>query len=120
MQEIGKRSAPFSLSGKGTKKIPIARPQVIVDKKGKPVVFFRDEERGSRVSVAMSTKLSKAKWKMKDLTSASVGDWEPAFDTELWKKQEKLHLYVQNVVQADGEGIAKVQQQTVYILEWKP
>ncbi|RZK43151.1 MAG: neuraminidase [Pedobacter sp.] len=120
MQEITKRTQAFSLSGKGTKKIPIARPQVVIQKNGNPLVIFRDEERGFKVSAAICGDLKQSTWRIVDLADLNVGEWEPSYDTELWKARKKMNLYVQNVSQADGEGIAKVAQQMVYVLEWKP
>ena len=38
-------------------------------------------------------------------------------DTELWKKQRKLHLFVQHTRQGDGERMAEIEPQMVYVLE---
>ncbi|MGZ5255823.1 MAG: BNR repeat-containing protein, partial [Flavitalea sp.] len=49
------RKTPFSLSGMGSKRIPISRPQVLVKGKGRKAavwLIFRDEERNGKVSVA--------------------------------------------------------------------
>lgn len=120
MQQIGSRTLGFTLSGKGTKKIPIARPQIIIQKNGKPIVIFRDQERGFKVSAAISDNLLEASWTIRDLTESGVDEWEPSYDTELWKAKKRLNLYVQKVSQADGEGIAKTAQQMIYVMEWKP
>ncbi|RZM26733.1 MAG: neuraminidase [Pedobacter sp.] len=120
MQQVGDRKTPFTLSGKGTKKIPIARPQVMIQKNGNPLVVFRDEERGFKVSAALCKRLSASKWKIADLTDFSVDQWEPSLDTERWKQKKQLHLYVQKVSQADAEGITAAGQQMIYVLEWKP
>lgn len=117
------RTAAFSLSGAGSKRIPIARPQVVVQGRGRAagaVLVFRDEERGSRVSVAVVNKVRRGRWQLADLTRASVGSWEPTYDTELWKTQRRLHLFVQQVEQVDAEGIADMPPQPVQVLEWKP
>ncbi|MDR3057197.1 MAG: BNR repeat-containing protein, partial [Prevotella sp.] len=55
------RNTPFSLKGGGTKRIPISRPQIVAEN-NKVYVFFRDEERGAKVSVAKSNDISKGKW----------------------------------------------------------
>jgi len=117
------RTTPFSLSGVGSKRIPIARPEVMVKRSGKKasvLMLFRDEERGSKVSAVTIGKINKGKWKVEDLTSASVGSWEPTFDTELWQKKGILNVFVQNVEQVDAEGTANVPAQQVQVLEWKP
>ncbi|MHA6247174.1 BNR repeat-containing protein [Pontibacter sp. CAU 1760] len=117
------RATPFSLSGVGTKSIPIARPQVLVKNAGDAtsvLMIFRDEERGSRASAAVIQKLSDATWTIRDLTQESLGAWEPSYDTELWKAKGILNLFVQKVVQVDGEGQADVPPQPIRVVAWKP
>jgi hypothetical protein len=122
-QDLGFRKTPFSLSGAGSKRIPIARPQIVAWQKGKVLsaaLIFRDEERGSKVSVAIANDLTSGKWKISDLSDHSVGSWEPTYDTELWKEKGILNLFLQNVEQVDGEGKADIPPQAVEVLEWKP
>ena len=52
--QVTRRTKPFTLSGGGTKMIPISRPRLIVDG-GKAFMLFRDEERGSRVSMLIAS-----------------------------------------------------------------
>lgn len=114
------RNTPFSLKGGGTKRIPISRPQLIVDTKGKNTnlfLLFRDEERGGKVSMAVCKDIDGKKWAIRDLTDFSVGSWEPSFDTELWRNKKQLHIFVQKADQVDGEGKADIAPQKVYILE---
>lgn len=120
MQQVSHREMPFSLSGGGTKKIPISRPQIVMKNKGGKAHFyyiFRDEERGSVVSVATKHDLEESKWKITDLTDFTVGAWEPTYDTELWREEHKLHLFVQHTDQGDGEKTGLLSPQPVYILE---
>lgn len=115
-QQVTDRKTPFSLKGGGTKMIPIARPRIVVE--GDEVFYiFRDAERGSRVSMAHTTDVSAGKWQVTDLTDFAVNAWEPSHDTELWKKQRKLHLFVQDSRQGDGERTIEVEPQMVYVLE---
>jgi hypothetical protein len=113
------RKTPFSLGGQGTKRIPIARPQIMVGKAG-ALLVFRDEERGSKVSVASTADVLRGAWQVQDLTTFSVGAWEPSYDTELWRRNGTLSLFVQNVQQVDGEGQASVPPQPVQVLDWTP
>ena len=117
------RRTPFSLSGVGTKRIPIARPQVMTGSRRNKtalLMVFRDAERGNKVSAVVMNGVKKQKWNVLDLTTESVGSWEPTYDTELWKEKGLLHLFVQNVEQADAEGKADLPAQTVKVLQWKP
>jgi len=119
---MGFRKTPFSLSGMGTKRIPISRPQIIIKGKGADVsvrLLFRDSERGEKVSMAVCNHIAENNWKITDLTTSGVGAWEPSFDTELWKQKKQLHIFVQQVEQVDAEGIAKSNGQMVFVLETK-
>ncbi|MEQ1799232.1 MAG: BNR repeat-containing protein [Lacibacter sp.] len=123
VQNLGFRKTPFSLSGAGTKRIPISRPQIIAWPTGKTIsvaIILRDEERGGKISAAISSDITKSKWKIKDLLNTSVGSWEPSYDTELWKQKSILHLFVQKTDQADAEGKSDMMPQMVQVLEWKP
>lgn len=117
------RKTAFSLSGVGTKRIPISRPQIMVNNsKGKPsgLIIFRDAERDDKVSVVKIRNFKKNKWSVHDLSDASVGSWEPSYDTELWSKKGVLNLFIQNVQQVDGEGKADIPAKMVQVLEWSP
>lgn len=119
VRQVSQRSEAFSLSGGGTKRIPISRPQVLANGK-KVYIVFRDAERGNRLSVTYSPDISKGVWKTIDLTRDAIGQSEPSFDTELWRRKSLLHLFVQYSGQGDGERTEQVPAQAVRILEWKP
>jgi hypothetical protein len=96
--------------------IPIARPRVAID--GHEAWYIvRDVERDSRVSLYHTADLRNGQWELSDLTDYSVDAWEPSFDTELWKAQRHLHLYVQCVHQGDGETSVAAEPTPVRILE---
>jgi hypothetical protein len=118
LQQFSKRSMPFSLSGGGTKRIPISRPQILVDGK-KVYLLFRDSARNNRLSVTYSKNIKKGEWKTIDLTNESIGQSEPSFDTEIWRRKNLLHIYIQYSGQGDGERTEKIPPQPVRILEWK-
>jgi hypothetical protein len=116
----GFRKTPFSLGGGGTKQIPISRPDLLIDdKESSPLVYvlFRDEERGNKISMAYNDLKENSDWKTVDLTTASVGQWEPNYDISLWKKKNKLHIFLQNVTQIDGEGLVKIPPTMISVLE---
>lgn len=118
MTTVGDRKTPFSLAGGGTKMIPIARPRIVSDGK-KACYIFRDEERGSKVSVAYTHDLGKKEWNVTDMTDFSVDAWEPSHDLNLWNDKRELHVFVQPSHQGDGEKVADRNQKTepVYVME---
>lgn len=116
------RTMPFSLSGNGTKEIPIARPQLLVrgrDKKIKLTIIFRDQERGFRPSILRCDASDWANYEIVDLSDVALGSWEPTVDTELWRMKKKVALYVQPTVQKDGEGLADAAPTAVKVIEWR-
>ena len=116
---VGSRHTPFSLAGGGTKMIPIARPRLVTD--GQAAYYiFRDEERGSRVSLAYTDQIDSDNWAIIDLTSAGVDAWEPSIDNELWKSQGRLHIFVQETHQGDGEHTVEAEPTMVSVLEVTP
>ena len=123
VQNLGFRTTPFSLSGAGTKRIPVSRPQIIAWQQGKQLsaaIIYRDQERGDRISMALNKDLRRSGWQIHDLGQASVGSWEPTYDTELWKTKNILNLFVQRVEQVDAEGKAAMPPQMIQVVEWKP
>ena len=116
--QVSQRTTPFSLKGGGTKMIPISRPRLVAHQ-GKVYYIFRDTERNSRVSMYYTRHLTKGRWKVKDLTDFSVDAWEPSLDLELWKEQQRLHVFVQTSHQGDGERTVDASATPVYVLEVK-
>jgi hypothetical protein len=121
--QVTHRTTPFSLSGQGTRRIPISRPQILVRSSGARVegfMVFRDSERGNRVSVAVSRDIISGAWLIRDLTKDSVGMWEPTYDEAVWKKWNEIHLLVQRVGQGEGESLEDIPAQMVFNLVWVP
>jgi len=120
-QDLKFRSQSFSLSGRGTKRIPISRPQVISWKKGKHYacgVIFRDEERNSFISLAVNDDISSGQWHVKDIFREACNSYEPLLDAELWKQKKQLDLFVQKTDQVDAEGKSGLKAQMVKVVEY--
>ena len=115
------RKTGFNLGGGGTKKIPISRPEILVDNKksSSQIIYllFRDDDRGNKISLGYKNISEDKPWVIRDLTEKSVGYWEPNFDKELFKKKGKLHIFEQEVIQIDGEGLGVQTPTPVKILE---
>ena len=123
VSQVSRRVTPFTLSGGGTRRIPISRPQVLIRSTGERAeafLIFRDSERGNRVSVARCADLKREAWEMIDVTVGSVGMWEPTYDQMVWNQRKQIHLLVQEVGQGDAEGIEDIAPQMVSVLEWRP
>ncbi|MDE7385798.1 MAG: BNR repeat-containing protein [Muribaculaceae bacterium] len=117
-RQVSQRTEPFSLAGGGTKMIPIARPRVLIDN-DKVYYITRDAERGSKVTIYHGD-IDDPYLTPVDVTDFGVDAWEPSYDTELWKEHGKLHIYVQEASQGDGEKVTTATPKMVYILEVSP
>ena len=118
--QISSRKTDFTLSGGGTKRIPISRPVVLTRKKNgmqQVLMVFRDSERSDKASIAICSDLTKPLWVISDLNKIGVGSWEPSCDKQLWAEKGLLNLYLQQSDQVDGEGISTMAPQPVYVLE---
>jgi hypothetical protein len=127
VEQITRRTTPFSLSGSGSRRIPISRPQLLIASSASATqafLVFRDAERGERVSVGRCDDLRACTWRFADLTDESVGAWEPTYDPVLWQRDNVLHLLHQRVEQPDGndrgEHAGSPRPQWISVLEWTP
>jgi hypothetical protein len=117
--QVGTRASPFRLSGGGTKRIPLSRPQVLA--RGDAVyVVYRDAERGGGISLARSADPARRRWTTVELLTSSVGQWEPTYDLQRWRGNGVLSLFVQRVGQGDGERLEDMAPQMVSIVDWRP
>lgn len=117
--KVTNRTMDFSLSGGGSRSIPISRPQIIITNKGKTSyvnVIYRDEERNNRACMSSAMISDTLNWTIKELTSFSLGRWEPSYDSEILKKKEEIHLFLQEVGQGQAETTVKMPCTNVYIL----
>lgn len=116
-KQISELKTQFSLSGGGTKQIPISRPLILCDKENVLYLVYRSIETGNKVSMSVCNDIEKNFWQTKTLTNFPVGMWEPTYDTGLWKTTGKLNLFIQNVGQGDSETLENLPPQIVSILE---
>lgn len=121
--QVSDRKTPFSLSGGGSKAIPISRPQVFARNVGEKTsiwIVYRDSERGNRVTIAGCDDLRSPTFFLRDLVDIDVRFWEPSYDHLRWQRDGVLSLYVQHVGQGDGERLEDVKPTPAYVLDWKP
>lgn len=116
------RSLDFELGGVGSRSIPISRPQLMIVKRGNEqqlVLIYRDEEVGNNVVMATSTLADQLNWTSQIISPYPVDRWEPSYDSELLKKQNKLDIYFQRVAQGQAETSVALKPQDVGVLEVK-
>jgi hypothetical protein len=60
------------------------------------------------------------KCRIKDLTDDSVGQWEPAYDPVLWRRENVLHLFMQKVEEKTLTFYRVHRRRWFSVLEWIP
>lgn len=114
------RTLDFDLGGVGSRSIPISRPQLVLQKEDKQQrlsLIYRDEEQGNHIVLATSSLTEQLNWTSKVISPYPVDRWEPSYDTELLRLQNKLQLYYQRVEQGQAETTVALPPQPVGILE---
>lgn len=116
---ITKRNTDFNLGGMGSRSVPISRPQVIIKGQGNRrsiFVVYRDEVLNNRVCISAALN-GTLEWQTVQVSDEPVGRWEPSYDSELWKSDQQLHLYFQNLGQGQGETTMEIKPQMVGVLQ---
>jgi len=118
LSRASSRSMDFDLGGMGSRSIPVSRPQLVFRHGHKTNLYliYRDDEYGGKARLAFAEPET-MNWSAVDLTAESLERWEPSYDTELWKKKNQLHLFLQKVGQESGEKSVEMPPQPVSILE---
>jgi BNR repeat-containing family member len=123
---ITHRTQSFELQGTSTKRPPISRAAVLAGtpSRGTPAtcVVYRDDERGGRIILSSCETLGAGVWKDIELTTKSVGAWEPSIAATQWGNFGQIHLLVQNVQQLDGNDSKPeaVPPSPISVLIWNP
>lgn len=121
------RANVFTLSGTGTRRPPISRAVVLVEPTGSARrihLIYRDDARGSspRIVAATFEWPGTGAWTERELTTESVGAWEPAIDPTAWARFRQAPMLVQRVMQRDGDDRvgATVAPTLIGLLVWSP
>lgn len=125
--QVTNRQSAFSLAGGGTKRPPISRsvllPVLVPHFRQTLHLVYRDDERDGRIVVASCPDLDAAapRWTESELTTGSVGAWEPSLDP-VAAAHGRLEMLVQRVEQRDGNDreAAAVPATPISSLSWDP
>lgn len=124
---ISKRTSPFSLSGGGTKMIPIARPRIAPWLDGF-IVLTRDLAVGGQAEAYIlspsvpDTILQYQSYNISKLvlSNDNMQAWEPTIDSQRLTREGVLDIFIQSTTQGDGEKTTKAPPSPIYILHLAP
>lgn len=121
VRQVGHRAGPaldLTVDGGFT----LSRPLLVLDRRDRAIIVFRDNSRGDGVLAALSQDPDYREWAVEQLTTEPLGEWEPTCDWELWQRDEVLHLLLQRChrhcpLQTPAPEVAP---EPVRILEYRP
>lgn len=121
------RTTTFTLSGGGTKSLPISRGVTLVETRGgarRLHLVYRDADAPADGGVVVASRdwPGDTPWTLRSLAAWPVGAWEPAIDPAAWSGARRLQMLVQRVSQRDGDDRtgAGVGPTPIGVLEWAP
>ncbi len=115
-QEVSHRTLDFSVGGQGTLKLPMSRPEIAVSKSGAVFMITRDDEFGGGVRL-YTARPPYAQWSALDLLPGPLGEWEPSYDLQRWRRDGVLSLFVLPVKQGDHENVTDYPPQIAKVVE---
>ena len=97
-QVVSNRAQPFSLQGRGTLKIPISRPDVVIDRQDNVYIIARGDHTQGRLSATLLLAPDYVYHpnNIRILVDEDVGFAEPIIDRVRWHKENILTLLVQH------------------------
>jgi hypothetical protein len=114
--QVTARRQAFRREGRGTLRLPLSRPDVVVSRQGKVYVVYRDEEAGNRVRLSWAALPGCERWTHRDLTGGGVGAWEPNYDSVALREHGLLELWVHFCEQASHEQNVPTEPQMASIV----
>jgi hypothetical protein len=119
LRRIGHRTShPLVVGEKGG--FTLSRPLIVIGRDDSVHVVFRDAARSSRITIATNLDRPLQAWKLQDVTSQSVDDWEPTHDSNLWNRDHVLHLLVQKcLVGYPRPASPEPDPEPVRVLQWR-
>lgn len=118
---ISRRDRAFNLAGGGTLRIPISRPELLIDKSDNLLVIYRGDLTHDRMTV---TRLLAPDYRHEAGLSATLWDHdlgfsEPIIDRIRWRQEELLTMLLQRNDQPDGDRTYELRMAPAMLIDFK-
>jgi hypothetical protein len=116
---VSHRKGTFSLSGGGTLRIPLSRPEIAITRQGTVYFITRDSDAGGGIRLYRSHGKDYTRWDPLNVTPPreNLGEWEPSYDTARLQKEGVLSLFVLPVSQGNHETVTGRSPSRAFLLE---
>ncbi len=117
---ISQRRTAFMLGGGGTLKIPISRPEIVIDSEDRVYVIYRGDMTQERMVAQrlLPTHYLPNSSDVKVLWRESVGFSEPVIDRLRWQRDNMLSMLVQKCDQPNRDHKLRPVFEPIYIMDW--
>ncbi len=116
---ITSRTTDFELSGKGTLRIPISRPEIVIDHADRVYVIYRGDLTGDcMVSQRLDPPHYAPPGKTVVLWNENLDHSEPVIDRIRWERDGILSMLIQKNHQPNHDRSEDVSPETVWIADW--
>jgi BNR repeat-containing family member len=118
---ISARTQPFLLTGGGTLKIPMSRPEIVIDDDDVAYVIYRGDLTGDRL---VAQRLQPPAYDpdpvdIRVLWEAPVGFAEPVIDRSRWRRDGVLTMLVQKNRQPAHDAPSDPTLDPIYLVDWR-
>ena len=119
-QQLLRQRTGFNLSGRGTLRLPMSRPDVVVDRDETVWMIFRAQStRNQMVALPLRGPKYRADARlMRRLWEHDLGYCEPVIDRARWHCDGVLSMLLQRTDQGDNESVGDLAQSDVYLADW--
>lgn len=119
-QQVLRQHTAFNLSGRGTLRLPMSRPDVVVDSDGTAWMIFRAKSTKDQM-VALPLRGPKYRADpllLRTLWEHDLGYCEPVIDRPRWYRDGVLSMLLQRTDQGDHESVGELAQSDVFLADW--
>lgn len=117
---ISYRTEKFLLTGAGTLKIPISRPEIVINEENIVYIIFRGDLTNEQMSVQVlyPPDYEYHEANLFTLWDQPLGYAEPIIDRMRWNKENILSMLIQFNHQPDGDKNVESISNPIYIIDW--
>ncbi len=117
---ISDRKLKFDLKGCGALKLPISRPEILIDSNDTVYIIIRADYTKNKMSYIRSRYPYRRYEKPVTLWDKNLWDSEPVIDRIRWKRDGILSMFIQKNLQPNHDIIDERQNaESCYIVDWK-
>lgn len=117
---VSSRVAPFVLAGGGTLRLPISRPEIVVDDRDRVYLIYRGDLTGDRL---VAQRLLPPDYEprpadVRILWNETLGFAEPILDRLRWRRDGVLSMLIQKCDQPAHDAVAGPRSEPIRIVDW--